>query len=48
MELRHLRYVLAAAETGSIRAAARLLKVEQSAISRRIRDLENEIGGLVT
>jgi len=47
MELRHLRYVLAAAETGSIRAAARLLQVEQSSISRRIRDLENEIGAAI-
>lgn len=47
MELRHLRYILAAAETGSIRAAARLLKVEQSAVSRRIRDLENEIGASI-
>lgn len=44
MELRHLRYVLIAAETGSIRAAARVLGVEQSAVSRRIRDLEDEIG----
>lgn len=44
MELRHLRYVLAAADTGSIRAAARALGIEPSAVSRRIRDLEDEIG----
>lgn len=44
MELRHLRYVLTAAEAGSFRAAARTLGVQQSAISRRIRDLEDEIG----
>lgn len=47
MELRHLRYVLALAETGSIRAAARLLQVEQFSISRRIRDLEDEIGAAI-
>ena len=44
VELRHLRYVLAAAEAGSFRAAARALDVHESAISRRIRDLEDEIG----
>lgn len=44
MELRHLRYVLAAAEAGSFRAAARDLDIRESAISRRIRDLEDEIG----
>ena len=44
MELRHLRYVLATAKAGSIRGAARALGVEQSAVSRRIRDLEDEIG----
>jgi DNA-binding transcriptional LysR family regulator len=44
IELRHLRYVLKAAEAGSFRAAARALHVQESAISRRIRDLEDEIG----
>jgi len=44
MELRHLRYVLTAAEAGSFRAAARALDVRESAVSRRIRDLEDEIG----
>lgn len=44
MELRHLRYVLAAAEAGSFRAAARALGIRESAVSRRIRDLEDEIG----
>jgi len=44
IELRHLRYVLKAAEAGSFRAAARALDVQESAISRRIRDLEDEIG----
>lgn len=44
IELRHLRYVIAAAEHGSFRAAAEALGVRVSAISRRIRDLEDEIG----
>lgn len=43
-ELRHLRYVITAAEAGSFRAAARALNIQESAISRRIRDLEDEIG----
>jgi len=44
IELRHLRYVIAAAERGSFRSAAKALAVQESAISRRIRDLEDEIG----
>ncbi|WP_448116994.1 LysR substrate-binding domain-containing protein [Mesorhizobium amorphae] len=44
IELRHLRYVVAAAERGSFRRAAKALKVQEFAISRRIRDLEDEIG----
>lgn len=44
MELRHLRYVISAAENGSIRRAALALGVRESAVSRRIRDLEDEIG----
>lgn len=44
VELRHLRYVIAAAECGSFRRAARALDVQQSAVSRRIRDLEDELG----
>lgn len=43
-ELRHLRYVIATAEFGGIRRAARCLDVQPSTISRRIRDLEDEIG----
>lgn len=43
-ELRHLRYVVAAAEHHSFRRAANVIGVHQSAISRRIRDLEDEIG----
>lgn len=44
MELRHLRYVIVAAERGSFRRAANTLDVHESAISRRIRDLEDDIG----
>lgn len=44
VELRNVRYVLEAAERGSFRAAARALGIEQSAVSRRIRDLEDELG----
>ncbi len=44
IELRHISYVIAAAERGSFRRAAQDLGVEQSLISRRIRDVEDEIG----
>lgn len=44
IELRHLRYVIAAAEHQSFRRAASVIGVHQSAISRRIRDLEEELG----
>lgn len=44
MELRHLRYVIAAADHGSFRRAASEIGVNESALSRRIRDLEDEIG----
>lgn len=44
MELRHLRYFLAVSEHRSFRRAAQALGVQQSAISRRVRDLEDEIG----
>lgn len=43
-ELRHLRYVIAMAELGGIRKAARALNVQPSTISRRVRDLEDDIG----
>lgn len=43
-ELRHIRYVVAAAEHHSFRRAAKVLGVHQSAISRRIRNLEDELG----
>jgi DNA-binding transcriptional LysR family regulator len=44
IELRHLRYFLAAAEHSSFRRAGSALGVQESAISRRIRDLEDQLG----
>lgn len=44
IELRHLRYFLVASEQGSFRKAASVLGVQKSAISRRIRDLEDRVG----
>ena len=44
IELRHLRYVVTASKCGSFRRAAMSLGVEQSTISRRVRDLEDELG----
>ena len=43
-DLRHLRWLIAAAEHGSFRKAAAALHVQESAISRRIRNLEDQIG----
>lgn len=47
IELRHLRYFVAAAEHGSFRKAGRALGIQESAISRRIRDLEDQLGASV-
>ncbi len=44
MELRHLRYFVMAAEEGNISRAAARLHVSQPAVSRQIRDLEEEFG----
>ena len=44
MDFRHLEIVRAVAETGSFTAAARLLHVSQSAVSRQVLLLEDEIG----
>lgn len=43
-ELRHLCYFVTAAEHGSFRKAGIALGIQESAISRRIRDLEDHLG----
>src|SRR6202171_4089151 len=45
MELRHLQYFIAGAETGSLtEAAERRLHTSQPSLSRQIRDLEHQVG----
>lgn len=44
IQVRHIQYVIAAADHGSFRRASAVLGVQESAISRRIRDLEDRLG----
>jgi DNA-binding transcriptional LysR family regulator len=43
VELRQLRYALAAADSRSFRQAAGALRIKQSTLSRRIRQLEERL-----
>lgn len=47
MDLRQLRYFTVIAEEGGFSAAANVLRIAQSALSRQIRLLEEECGGLL-
>jgi Bacterial regulatory helix-turn-helix protein, lysR family len=44
MELRHLRYFLAVGDALNFTKAAAQLRVAQPALSRKVQDLEDEIG----
>lgn len=44
IELRHLRFFVAAAEHGSFRKGGMAMGVQESSVSRRIRDLEDRLG----
>jgi DNA-binding transcriptional LysR family regulator len=44
MDLHHLRYIAAAARSGSLRAAANEFNVKQPIVSKRIKEVEDELG----
>jgi LysR family transcriptional regulator, nitrogen assimilation regulatory protein len=47
MDIRQLRYFVAVAEHGSFSAAASAINVAQSALSKHMKQLENQLGGSV-
>ena len=47
MNIRHLEHLLAVAETGSFSRAAERAHITQSALSRSIQALEEDLGGLL-
>lgn len=47
MELRHLRYIVAAAEAGSFGRAARGLRVAPQALAAQVADVERELGAML-
>jgi DNA-binding transcriptional LysR family regulator len=44
MQLRHLRYLVATVDAGSVNAAAAVVHVTQPALSRQLRQLEHDLG----
>lgn len=44
MELRHLHYIVVSARNGSFSAAANELNVRQPIVSKRIKEVEDELG----
>ncbi|MCK1520416.1 LysR family transcriptional regulator [Bradyrhizobium sp. 17] len=44
LDLKHLRSAVAAADCGSLRQAAELLRLQQSSLSRRISEIEHHLG----